>query len=506
MANGVVFKQWYKSMNLSNTPMLNGKHLIYIATRPGAIRNKDCGFGLFGRLPFMGDAEDINNIKKAHTMITSVSRRRTIYRAILSVDDETGKNKGLYDRDNWQELVNRKIDVIANEMNIDRKDFCWVASMHYEKGHPHVHVMYWDNGSKVRNEFVPKDWFEEKAERIRGEFGREIYKEEIYERGNIKRNIEHEARLELQSLCKEQNLMEVLSVKKISQAKLSEIGQKLYDLCLSCPGQGSMKYKYMPEAFKVQLNSIIAEIMKISDFHKLEESYLKLTDEISEYYGNGEEEAETYRNKEMEKLYTGLGNEILQYIKSNQLQSSPTEIDDLKLLIHDDIKGLMENSKSFVELSRMYPKYRTPPREILTNDFKQKKDEVVNEILSDIRVKTKIQAYIKNIKYVQEVKVSPEAKLAENKVLSRETYAPLFRAVDDEIMDALYEKAGYDQQMKTDMAVNMLIQIFGSSSQGLNQLRSQHQLNKSRSKDISKTALGDLRKRMEQQGSWEPEL
>jgi hypothetical protein len=90
----------------------------------------------------MDAAEDINNLEKAHTIVTSVSQRRTIYRVILSVDDETAKNHSLYDRSVWQELVTQKIGIIAKEMNIDRNDFCWVASMHCEKGHPHVHAPY----------------------------------------------------------------------------------------------------------------------------------------------------------------------------------------------------------------------------------------------------------------------------------------------------------------------------------------------------------------------------
>ncbi|MEL7655185.1 MAG: relaxase MobL [Bacillota bacterium] len=197
MATGVVFKQRYKSMNEKNTPLLNGKHLLYIATRTGAIHNKDCAFGLFGRLPYMDEAEDIDNLKKAHTLVTSVSHRRTVYRAILSVDDETAKNHGLYSRVVWQELVSQKIGVIAKEMDIERGDFCWAASMHCEKGHPHVHVVYWDNGSKIRQEHVPTERFEIISEHVRAEFGRDIYSEEISELREPTKGMIDEARLEL---------------------------------------------------------------------------------------------------------------------------------------------------------------------------------------------------------------------------------------------------------------------------------------------------------------------
>lgn len=507
MAGGVVFKQRYKSMNEKKTPMLNGKHLMYIATRTGAIHNKDCAFGLFGKLPFMEFSENIDNLQTAHTMITSVSRRRTIYRAIISVDDVTAKNHSLYDRAVWQELVSKKINVIAKEMDIDRNDFCWAASMHYEKGHPHVHIMYWDNGSKVRQEYVPAERFEIMAEHVRADFGREVYKEEISERRDSTKEIIDEARLELISICKEQNVADALNLKNVSAEKLNDIGQRLYDLVITCPKKGSLKYAYLPEEYKKQLDTMISEMMKLTDFRKLLKQYIKLTDEVSEFYGNGEEKAEYNRSQSLKKLNTALGNEVMDYIRSYKKEleeSTPAEFEALKVVIQDDALGLLRNNTNFTELQNMLPKHRTPLREIMTDDFKNKKDEVVHEILSDIRVRTKIWAYLKS-EEKQSTGQSTNATPGNRGENDTATYSQIIRTIDDVVMETLYKDSGYEEQWKTDMAVNMLIQVFGSSSQGLNQQRSQHQMNKVRSKDISKTALRDIKKRQEQQG-WESEL
>ncbi|MEA4895899.1 MAG: relaxase MobL [Oscillospiraceae bacterium] len=495
-------------MNEKKTPMLNGKHLMYIATRKGAIHNKDCAFGLFGRLPFMEAAQDINNLKKTHTMITSESRRRTIYRAILSVDDETAKAHGLYDLATWQELVTNKIGIIAKEMDIDRKDFCWAASMHYSKGHPHVHIMYWDNGSKVRQEYVPDERFEIMAEHVKAEFGREIYAEEISERREHAREIIDETRLELMSLCKEQNVTEALDLNHVTDAALGEIGQRLYDLVLSCPRTGSLKYAFLPENFKKQLDDMITEIMNISDFRKKQKQYLKLTNEVSAFYGNGEEKVEFNRDKALKKLNTAMGNEVMNFIRAYKKEleaTAPAELEGLKSVRRSDAQVLLRSNPGYMDLRNMMPRYRTPMYEIMTDEFRQEKDEVVNGIMSDIRVRTKIYAYIKNVKDVQEVPIPTEYEKAENRVLTKETYYPLFRTVDEVVMEALYQDAGYDRQWKEDMAVNMLIQVFGSADQGLNQQRCRHELDKIRSKDKSKTALRDSQKRQEQQGYWEQE-
>lgn len=505
MAKCVVFKilKESKSANDPKAPLLNGKHFIYIATRPGTIHNKDCGFGLFGQLPYMGEADDINNLDKAKAIITSVSSRRKIFRSVLSVDDETGNTKALYDRANWQDLVMKNINVIAKEMDIDRKDFCWTASMHYKKGHPHVHVLFWDNSGKVRNDdYIPKERFKIATEHIRAKFSYDVFKDEINERQSEKRDLEHEARLELQSLCKELNVMGAIDLDRISEAKLGDIGQRIYDLAQVCPQHGSFKYGYMPPAYKALSDALIAELMLIPDFRKLKDEFIRLTDEVSRYYGNGEKTADTNRINALKELNAGLGNEILQFIKANNLASSPTELDELKELVRENTRRLLQNSQGYVTLRNMMPIYRTPMQEILTNDFKLKKDEVVKEILSDIRLKASVQTYIKNIKDTQTVPVPPELKKAENKVLSRETYSPLFRAVDSVVMEKLYQDSGYEQQWKNDMAVNMLIQVFGNADQRLNQQRSQHQLDKLKARDKSKTALRDLQKRREQQGYW----
>lgn len=289
MAEGVVFKQSYKPVNEKRTPMLNGKHLIYIATRKGAIHNKDCSFGLFGRLPYMEAAADINNLDSAHTVITSVSRRRTIYRAILSVDDDTAKNHGLYERAVWQQLVTDKISVLAgeNEMNIDRQDFCWTASMHYAKGHPHVHVMYWDNGSKTKQESMSEIRFKIMAEHVRETFGKGIYKEELKQAHGDQRDIGKEARLELMAMFRECNLMEALNLNAVNTVQLDDIGARLYNLVINVPKTGSFKYQDMPTEYKQQFKALLDELLKIPDFAKLQSRYLELADKISDYYGYG---------------------------------------------------------------------------------------------------------------------------------------------------------------------------------------------------------------------------
>ncbi len=89
-----VFKQSYKSRNRPTTRVLNQKHLVYIATRPGVMRNPECGFGLWGKLPGMKASQNIDDLRTAYRAIGQASEGHTVYRAILSVDKNTAKDYG----------------------------------------------------------------------------------------------------------------------------------------------------------------------------------------------------------------------------------------------------------------------------------------------------------------------------------------------------------------------------------------------------------------------------
>lgn len=75
----IVFKQSYKSKNLASTRILNQKHLIYIATRPGVMRNPGCGFGLWGKLPDMKTGKNINDLRTARQAVGEASKSHTLF-------------------------------------------------------------------------------------------------------------------------------------------------------------------------------------------------------------------------------------------------------------------------------------------------------------------------------------------------------------------------------------------------------------------------------------------
>lgn len=499
--NGVVFKQRYKSVNISTTPTLNRKHLVYIATRKGAIHNPGCGFGLWGRLPGMEGSENIDSLQKAKRTVTEVSKRRTIYRAILSVDSETGKQHDLYRRETWQKLIDRKISVLATQMGIDRKDFCWCASMHYTKGHPHVHIMYWDNSDKVRQEFVPPERFEIIAEKVRAEFGREIYQEELKEFQEAKRGIVSQVRLELQSMCREANLADALNLNNISNAKLDELGRAFAELAVKLPSHGALKYAYLPQAYQEQLNRVLEQILGVTDFQRLEKRYLKLTDEISQLYGNGEEKKAYNREKALEALYKGMGNTVLSVLKEYKAGlelSAPTGHEELLTLMRNGGRPLISTFQSYRALLDLFPKERTPIGVLMAQkDFRSALARAGAEFCGDFRVRAMADGYIKA--------VSARDGL-EEKELRKEVYRELRHVAREMILEQAQEDAGYREQFARDTVAMLLLRLFRDHSQGANQAQSQRDLLLARRRELSETALLDRKKQREQAGNWSQEF
>lgn len=240
----IVFKQSYKSKNLSSTRVLNLKHLAYIATRPGVMRNPGCGFGLWGKLPDMKASKNINDLRVASKAVGKASENHTLYRAIISVDKNTAADYGLYDRERWQKLIYSNISVIQREMGVKPENFRYVASMHYKKRHPHVHIIWWDNGPEPRQEFMGKERFELAAERIRHTFaGSLMYENELRAAQAGQTQADKAARLQLAAMLKEANAADALNLDRVHAKELSTLGKGLAELARTLPATGRLKLK-----------------------------------------------------------------------------------------------------------------------------------------------------------------------------------------------------------------------------------------------------------------------
>lgn len=520
MAQGVVFKQSYKSRNLPSTPTLNVKHLDYIATRKGTVRNPGCGFGLWGSLQPHAPGENIDDLREAKAVVRTASKEHTIYRAILSIDNETAHKYGLYRRQPWQELVTQKVNTFAEEWDIDRKDFRWVASMHYAKGHPHVHIMYWDASSKVHQEGMGKEKFSIFAAKVRTEFGREVYREDLIPLHVESRAVTQELRKELKAMMLDANIAQAMNLTHVSDAKLDSLGKQFIELLHFLPTKGGWDYQYLLKKAGPQLNTFLDECLKIPDFIRVHKKYEQLTEEINQMYGNGQKEQDPYWNeepsdqiiemegdpeKEMEyyrnlaknKLYKNLGNELVKAMRAyrDDLEANaPTDDIELQNVIRSGIGKMLLANNHYQSLLQQMPKLRTP-MQVLTKDsaFFEEKQQLVKELCLDLRIRTQVKGYIK----------AATTGLSQDEAFDfgKKAFQQLFRAADQIVRERLETDAGYPAQERIGLMTDVLLRLFGTASRGAGQMQSQRDLLRHR-RDMSKAAQKDRQKQREHESGW----
>lgn len=521
---GIVFKQRYKSVNLKSTPVLNAKHLIYIATRQGAIYNRDCGFGLFGRLHDMQVADNINNLKRAKDEVLKVSKRRTVYRAVFSLSHEDALEKDFYKREKWQSLISKKINVLAKMVDIENENFRWIASFHCEYGHPHVHIMYWDEGNSVRQEYIPNKHFEILSEKVRAEFNREIYHNELNKEHIEKSQAEKDLHAELLSMFKEMNNIEPLMIGRITRERQKAVFYLLNDVLREMPAVGSFRYQYLRENLKGAVDRFTEEVFNIPQFEAMRKRYIKAAEQISKIYGNSQETILYNVEKAEKEIYKQLGNILLKYIKTNNLKYAPLR-EELNNECCETMECLdryiTENARGYdiySELLSLFPKHRTPIKEFADDNFRKKLCMLTAEILKSDELCRKINHLINNsVKFeLNEIEISQFAGDSFNwaerkryaKDFNKEEYKEIWSKVYKILFEKLYEDSGYKEQARQNTAMNALMAIFGAFSQSANYQNSRcnyAQLRKRRG-ELSKEARRDKMVQRESSGAWEPEL
>ena len=536
MSGSVIFKQSYKSRTAPGTPGLNVRHLQYIATRPGAVYSPGCGFGLWGQLDGSGIRIQ-TDLQQAKALVRAASAERTLYRAILSVGKEDAQAHGLYDRARWEALVNDHIGVIAREMDIKPQDLRWCAAMHYAKGHPHVHILYWDGGDQPRPEGIPKNKFPEKAERIRAAFAGDIHREEIRALQQEQREQTNALRAQLQTLCLEANPERGLNLTKlVKDDGLDGLAEQLAALARSIPGKGSLRYAYLPDWYKPQVDAFVDRCLKeVPELRQEAEKYERYTGEISRLYGNGDGGAEAGLEKARQTLRKALGNEVMGVLRNilPEIRAlAPEGQTEAQALVRAAAREIAPELESYQKLKELLPPERIPVGRmpVQIEGYFEQMNKVVGEVLQDARVRIPLEGYALqeariNIdakpapKYTPKPKPAPEGKTAAGESAPREApkpdkhivwgkeltenewadYREAYREAKRELRDALTEQlradAGWTAEALRTGTADILCGMMRCASQAACQrqasaVQTRNNL-KTRSKDKSREAKKD---------------
>ena len=528
--SSIVYKQSYKSRASPGVAGLNVRHLQYIATRPGTIYNKGCGFGLWGQLPGDDAIRIQSDLNLAKHIVRAASADHTLYRAIVSVGQQDAEAHGLYHRENWEHLVNDRIGSIAKEMDIKPENFCWLASMHCARGHPHVHLIYWDNSNQPRPESYSKDIFKRKAERIRSEFARDIYREEILETQQDQRTQAKSLRTALRAMCLEANPEKAVDLPRLYNSSwLKGASQQMAELIRQLPAKGSLRYAYLPADYKVLVNKFITTCLMQPELAKEAGRYDIYTQRISELYANGPEHQAQYIAHAREKLYKELGNEVMVSIRSIRAEiqgDCPESRSSARELIQEAVSNIVPNLDAYHQLRSLLPPERIPlyRMEHQIPGYHDQMNKVVGEVLQDARVRLRLQKYALEMSGV-DLSQKPDATrpdsdttterpvhILEGKVLSEdewESYQDIYREAKRdlraEITERLRQDAGWTEEAihtGTAMAVCGLMCVLSRMANQKRANCSQAAAKKLISKDKSRDAKKDAQQRHSLTSEW----
>ncbi len=258
-------------------------------------------------------------------------RHVTMYRSIVSFGEDTAEELLLKDSKAWQRYIENHIRTIGEKNHIQRENLRWAAAMHKEKGHPHLHIVFWDNSlqkAKIRNPFTHPSV----PDNIRRQMIKDTFSGRIRTYGEEKniaaaglRSIsdelvadfeQHIRRTERKHNKKwqEQHIFEDLCLDYLT---MNYIADRVFQIKEALPGKGRVAYQYLTPEVKEQVDSLVEYLVsKMPELQKRKTDYVESKMKMAYLYGGDDDFLLSKRKifeKEAEKI---IANRILGMIKT----------------------------------------------------------------------------------------------------------------------------------------------------------------------------------------------
>ena len=351
--SGVIFKMTFKHPNLKDTTSKNICHVNYIATRPGVdktlteadlqkelqkgvenfssddetyikyIDERPRSHGLFSQ----NGIEDPEEVQKVIANVESF-----VWRGIVSLKEEDAKELNYLAKEKWQDMLRKTMPDVATEMKIELKNLRWVGAVNMEKGHPHAHVMIWENEPVRKMGIIHST----NLNQIRKIFTDEIFEDQRFQLLNEKNNMRDLTKDLAQknvsdavALLKENRLTgrELIDLfngidregiaPRLFNEQEKVIAEKLNILASQLPGKGRVALKFMPENIKAEVGAIADYLLKQPLMAASLETNLKSVEELTRMY-TGKDEA---IQKARDNAYKDIRDRISQVILKGAVES-----------------------------------------------------------------------------------------------------------------------------------------------------------------------------------------
>lgn len=343
----LVYKQRFQNPNRNTTASKNYAHVRYIATRPRVDKNEGMNHGLFGKLvpdSVLTEFEDWQDI--ARLVYQNSKAHITMYRSVLSFDESVAHELLLSDKKAWERYIENHIRTIAELNGIRREHFQWAAALHKERGHPHIHVVFWDTSCRVKNPFTPpavpnairkqiiKDTFAEKIRRFAEKKNlattdlRQISNDLVEE---FERHMRILGRYRYENLRHDYDEnMEISAGFDFKDQTLNQIADKVFKIKSSLPKNGRISYQLLQIDIKQKVDQLVYFILlNTPALQKQKEEYVQSKMAMVSLYGGSDHyinEQELRFEAECDKI---IANRILGMVKTlNRLDKEIGKMDD----------------------------------------------------------------------------------------------------------------------------------------------------------------------------------
>jgi len=309
----------------------------YIGRRPGVILNSHMKHGLFGTLDGK-KVEDVKSLQELSRYVEAQTKAGTImYRGVISLTEEDAMRLGYDDPEKWRELVRSQMPAICEKIGIPLHNLEYTAAIHRDKGHPHVHLLFWDKAQDIKKKaYVHKDV----ANSIRIGLIKHVFEEEMAEI-NLMKDESRKAAYEklggffdgftdifagmsapeyaeaVERLKREDDLADArLIYSRFKTADMKELAADLLRIAEHVPKTGRLMFKLMPDGIKDEITAFVEKVLdKNADCDREFKRYVAAAVELSKYYSDNPETHAKAGKNAYDDMMKRLGNVVLQTIK-----------------------------------------------------------------------------------------------------------------------------------------------------------------------------------------------
>lgn len=354
----IIFKVKFYSPNIkADAAGSNAAHIKYIATRPGVeigdmsidrdvmstseqyIKYADerpGSCGLFGSNNEEVSLMDVMEELKKHEGI--------VWRSIISLREDDAVRLQYDNREQWEMKLRTMVPDIAKTMGISESNLRWEAAFHVKKGHPHVHLIFWE---KIPQRTLGVIKRKERRE-IKRMLAREIFAEERSllnaQKTAIRDLIKNMAKEDLTQTVKlikdlKGNGLDVTQLDGqvnsipplLREHQFMELSKKITELSSIMPTKGRIALSYMPPDVKDKVKDIADYILHQPEFTAQIDDYKIKARELAKHYTRDKNKLIEAENNAYNDIRDRVSQVILKAVAESQKEDTYV-IDNIKAM------------------------------------------------------------------------------------------------------------------------------------------------------------------------------